>query len=70
MDRKELKRLANDLGFHAIVANWNDYVEQSWLEPLLKEEEKECQRRSLERRIKEADIGAIQAACRIRLELA
>jgi len=57
MDRKELKRLANDLGFHAIVANWNEYVEQSWLEPLLKEEEKECQRRSLERRIKEADIG-------------
>lgn len=57
MDQKELKKMASNLGFHAIASNWSEYVEQPWLESLLKEEEKERERRSLERRIKEADIG-------------
>jgi DNA replication protein DnaC len=56
-DLKELKKLASKLGFHAIAANWQEYVEQEWLEKLLREEENEREKRSLERRIKEADIG-------------
>lgn len=56
-DLKELRKLAGTLGFRAIEANWQEYAEQEWLEKLLREEEKEREKRSLERRINEADIG-------------
>jgi DNA replication protein DnaC len=56
-DLKELKKLAGKLGFRAIEANWHEYAEQQWLEKLLREEEMEREKRSLERRIKDADIG-------------
>lgn len=57
MDLKELKKLAKTLGFHSIAANWDKYSQESWLEPLLVAEAEEKERRSLERRIKEAQIG-------------
>jgi DNA replication protein DnaC len=56
-DLRELKKLASKLGFRAIEANWHEYSEHEWLEKLLREEEAEREKRSLERRIKEANIG-------------
>lgn len=56
-DQKELKKLASRLGFRAIEANWSEYAEAPWLEALLRAEEAERESRSLERRIKDADIG-------------
>lgn len=56
-DKKELKKLASKLGFRAVEANWSEYAEAPWLEALLRAEDTERERRSLERRIKEADIG-------------
>jgi len=53
----DLKQLAKKLGFKAINANWEAYCRQSWLEQLLKEEEAERVRLSLERRNREANIG-------------
>lgn len=56
-DQKDLKELAGKLGFRAIEANWNEYAEAPWLEALLRAEEKEREGRSLERRIKDSEIG-------------
>lgn len=57
MDHKELQKLAARLGFRAIESNWSDYADAPWLEDLLRAEENEREKRSLERRIKEAQIG-------------
>lgn len=54
---KELREKAKKLGFKAIAANWEQYANQPWLEPLLLAEEQEKDRKSLERRIREAQIG-------------
>jgi DNA replication protein DnaC len=53
----ELKERARNLGLWSIVSNWSEYAESKWLEKFLDEEEKERAKRSLERRIKEAQIG-------------
>ena len=53
----DLKQLAKKLGFKAMSANWETYCHQSWVEQLLKEEEIERARLSLERRKQEANIG-------------
>lgn len=57
MDKKELKKLAQSLKLHGIEAEWEKYSEEPWLEPLLVAENTEKERRSLERRIKAAQIG-------------
>jgi DNA replication protein DnaC len=54
---KDLKDRAKKLGFRSIVANWEKYVAEKWLEPLIVAEESEKDNRSLERRLKEASIG-------------
>jgi DNA replication protein DnaC len=53
----ELKERAKKLGLRAIVANWERYVGEAWLEALIVAEECEKDKRSLERRLKEASIG-------------
>ena len=53
----DLKKVAKKLGFKAMSANWEAYCHQSWVEQLLKEEEAERIRLSLERRNREANIG-------------
>jgi DNA replication protein DnaC len=53
----ELRDLARTLGFRAIDANWQEYAEAGWLRGLLEAEQKERERRGLERRLKEANIG-------------
>lgn len=54
---KDLKDRAKKLGFRSIVANWEKYIGEKWLEPLIVAEESEKDNRSLERRLKEASIG-------------
>jgi DNA replication protein DnaC len=53
----ELKEKARKLGLRTVVVNWEQYEKQPWLKPLLVAEEKERDRRSFERRIREAHIG-------------
>ena len=38
---KDLKERAKKLGFRAIVANWEKYIGEKWLEPLIVAEESE-----------------------------
>jgi DNA replication protein DnaC len=54
---KELRERARKLGFRSIVMNWEKYVSEQWLEPLIAAEEKEKDKKSLERRLREAAIG-------------
>lgn len=53
----QLRTVAKKLGLKTITANWEQYENQEWLEPLLIAEEKERDRRSFERRIREARLG-------------
>jgi DNA replication protein DnaC len=55
--KNELQELARKLGFRAIETNWDAYAEVPWLRALLEAEVKEREKRSLDRRIKEANIG-------------
>lgn len=48
------------LGLFGVLAHWNEFEGQAWLEPLCALEEQERQRRSLERRLKFARIGAFK----------
>jgi DNA replication protein DnaC len=52
-----LKERAKKLGLNAMIANWRLYENEAWVPKLVEEEEKERDRRSLERRVKEARIG-------------
>jgi DNA replication protein DnaC len=53
----DLKELARTLGFHAMHANWHEYVNAEWVKGLLEAERKERESRGLDRRLKEANIG-------------
>ncbi|MGH9437698.1 MAG: ATP-binding protein [Terriglobia bacterium] len=53
----ELREMARGLGFYAIDASWPEYADAEWLKGLLEAEQKERERRGLERRLKEANIG-------------
>lgn len=53
----ELRDMAHSLGFHAIASNWQEYANAVWLKGLLEAEQKERERRGLERRLREANIG-------------
>jgi DNA replication protein DnaC len=52
-----LKERVKDLGLNAMLANWHVYENAEWLPQLVADEEKERDRRSLERRVREARIG-------------
>lgn len=52
-----LKDRTKKLGLNGVIANWSNYHNQEWLPSLVEIEEKERDRRSLERRIREARIG-------------
>lgn len=53
----ELIAKAKRLGFHGMVAHWEDYSTQPWLQDLLVLEEEEKRLRSFARRIRDAKIG-------------
>jgi DNA replication protein DnaC len=53
----DLKQRARKLGLKVIVADWNHYASQGWVPDFIAAEENERQRRSSERRVREAQIG-------------
>ena len=53
----KLMERVKDLGLNAMVANWHLYENADWLPRLVDDEDRERDRRSLERRIREARIG-------------
>ena len=55
-----LRDRARRLGLFGLVANWAEVHAEKWLPRLLDYEEQERQRRSLERRIKNARLGAFK----------
>ncbi len=56
-DRDPLRERAARLGFHGLVSRWDEVAGEPWLERLVKIEEEERSRRSLERRVRNAKIG-------------
>jgi DNA replication protein DnaC len=61
----ELRERAQELGLHGLVAHFDELDDQAhrWLKPLLDWEETERRRRSLERRLKNAKLGAFKPLC-------
>jgi DNA replication protein DnaC len=54
---------AKALHLHGLVVHWPEIAGQPWLESLIGWEEQERQRRSLERRLQAAHIGAFKPVC-------
>lgn len=52
-----LRARARKLGLWGLLSDWETLGRQDWVEPLLELEERERQRRSLERRVRNAKIG-------------
>ena len=52
-----LRQRAQTLRLHGVLAHWSHVVDAAWLPPLLQWEEEEQIRRSLERRMKDAQLG-------------
>lgn len=48
------------LGLHGLLAHWQEVCEQAWVTQLIEYEEAERQRRSLERRVRDARIGVFK----------
>jgi len=61
----ELNRRVKDLGLHGLMAHFDELDAQAlgWLAQLLDWEETERRRRSLERRLKSARLGAFKPLC-------
>jgi DNA replication protein DnaC len=60
-DAREPKERARRLGLHGLLAHWSEIEGKPWLDELLELEEKERKKRSLERRIRHARIGAFKS---------
>ena len=59
-DPTELRRRAERLRLHGLLAHWDQAGHAAWLAPLLDWEEAERSRRSMERRVRRAHIGAFK----------
>ena len=57
------KERAERLGMYGLLAHWEELRDEAWLENLLGIEEQERTRRSLERRVRSAKIGAFKPMC-------
>jgi len=55
---------ARNLGLYGLLAHWDEVQSQDWLPWVLETEEAERRRRSLERRIHNARVGAFKPAPR------
>lgn len=58
-----LRERAYRLGFHGLLAHWDEWANEPWLKTLLDREEQERTRRSLERRIANAKLGSFKPLC-------
>jgi DNA replication protein DnaC len=56
-----LRQRARALRLHGIIAHWSEIADAAWLPPLLQWEENELLKRSLERRMKSAQLGRFKA---------
>jgi DNA replication protein DnaC len=56
-----LRQRACALRLHGVIAHWNDIADTVWLPTLLQWEENELLKRSLERRMKSAQLGRFKA---------
>lgn len=56
-DPKDLQTRLHQLGFHGLLAHWEEIHSAPWLPSILAWEEVERQRRSLERRLRNARLG-------------
>lgn len=61
MSTNILQQRARALRLHGLLAHWNEIADAEWLPTLLQWEETELLRRSLERRIKSAQLGRFKA---------
>jgi hypothetical protein len=55
------RQRAHALRLYGVLAHWQDVVDAPWLPQLLQWEEEEHIRRSLERRMKDAQLGRFKA---------
>ena len=62
-DPGALRRRAEALHLHGLLAHFNEVAAADWLPTLLDWEEHERRRRSLERRLKDAHIGSFKPLC-------
>jgi DNA replication protein DnaC len=58
--RDALRDRARRLGFYGLLANWTTVAQEDWLPRILDYEEAERHRRSLEKRLKQARLGAFK----------
>ncbi len=56
-----LRQRACALRLHGVIAHWNEIADAAWLPTLLQWEENELLKRSLERRLKSAQLGRFKA---------
>jgi DNA replication protein DnaC len=63
MDSESLQRRARELRLNGLLAHWSEVAESEWVEPLVQWEEEERSRRSLERRLRDAQIGRFKPLC-------
>jgi DNA replication protein DnaC len=61
MTRTDLRARCQELGLHGLLQHWEEVADAEWLPWLLGVEGEERQRRSLERRIKNARLGRFKA---------
>ena len=61
ISEEPLRDLARTLGFYALVDDWGSYRAKPWIEELLRKEEVERKRRSLERRIRASRVGLFKS---------
>jgi len=54
---RDLRKRAKDLGLWGLIENWDEVRDEPWIAILLDLEEKERQRRSLERRVRSTRLG-------------
>lgn len=60
-DLDALRDRLQRLGFFGLISSWNDVAAEQWLPRLVEIEEKERKKRSLERRLRNARIGAFKS---------
>ena len=61
MTHDEMRARATALGFHGLVDRWDELADAPWVEALLDGEDAARRRRSLERRLKGAHLGAFKS---------
>lgn len=60
-DLDALRDRVQRLGFFGLISSWNDFAQEPWLARLVEIEEKERKKRSLDRRLRHARIGAFKS---------